>query len=257
MENLFCITIFVIVFIVVPCLMEGYHRRREATQTVKEPPPDNLNYTAAIAYIDQIQAVRKRLNAIEKLLTYLEMTPPLYRLSGQPQKPNGNNSGTPFLPCYKSCRKNRSTWSTKPRTERRRNVDRTGGFLNRKVVRIYQKEGDILIEIKHCKICGKVIGDAYNTDWYAFISQKYCKECRIEHDRNRKAEWAREHRRKVALAKAEAKATEQIVEKEQLQLQRAKSRELTLQRQKNKAMEQEIDALHEYIIKLREKTYQD
>ena len=46
-------------------------------------------------------------------------------------------------------------------------------------------------------------------------------------------------------------------EKEKLQLKRAQSRELTLQRQKNKAMEQEIDALHEYIMKLREKTYQD
>ena len=114
-----------------------------------------------------------------------------------------------------------------------------------------------MIEIKHCKICGKVIGDAYNTDWYAFISQKYCKECRIEHDRARKAEWARENRRKVALAKAEAKEAEQTAEKEMLLLKRAQSRELTLQRQKNKAMEQEIDALHEYIMKLREKTYQD
>lgn len=76
MENLFCITIFVIAFIVVPCLMEGYHRRREATQTTKEPPPDNLDYTEAIAYIDRIQAIKERLNAIEKLLTYLEMTPP-------------------------------------------------------------------------------------------------------------------------------------------------------------------------------------
>lgn len=75
MENLFCIIIFVVAFIVVPCLMEGYHRRRDATQTTKEPPPDNLDYTAAIAYIDRIQAIRERLNAIEKLLTYLEITP--------------------------------------------------------------------------------------------------------------------------------------------------------------------------------------
>lgn len=76
MENLFCITIFVVMFIVVPCLIEGYSRRREATQTAKEQPPDdNLDYTAAISYIDRIQAIRERLNAIEKLLTYLDSTP--------------------------------------------------------------------------------------------------------------------------------------------------------------------------------------
>ena len=33
-------------------------------------------------------------------------------------------------------------------------------------------------EVKYCQRCGVVIGDAYNTDWYAYISQKYCKECK-------------------------------------------------------------------------------
>lgn len=75
MENLFCITIFVVMFIVVPCLIEGYSRRREDAKNAKEQLPDNLDYMAAIAYIDQIQAVRERLNAIEKLLTYLDSTP--------------------------------------------------------------------------------------------------------------------------------------------------------------------------------------
>ena len=43
-------------------------------------------------------------------------------------------------------------------------------------------------------------------------------------------------------------------ERERLQLRRAESRELTLQRQKNKVMEQEIAALQAYIVKLRELT---
>lgn len=33
-------------------------------------------------------------------------------------------------------------------------------------------------EVKYCQRCGVVIGDAYNTDWYAYINQKYCKECK-------------------------------------------------------------------------------
>lgn len=32
-------------------------------------------------------------------------------------------------------------------------------------------------EFKYCEVCGKLIGDAYNTDWYAYIRMKYCKEC--------------------------------------------------------------------------------
>ena len=65
---------------------------------------------------------------------------------------------------------------------------------------------------------------------------------------------ARNKRRKVALAKAEAAAEQAAEERERLQLRRAESRELTLQRQKNKVMEQEIAALQAYIVKLRELT---
>ena len=75
MENLFCIAVVVLGLIVVPCLIDSYSRHREAAQTAKEQPPDNLDYTAAIAYIDRIQDIRERLNAIEKLLTYLDSTP--------------------------------------------------------------------------------------------------------------------------------------------------------------------------------------
>ena len=109
-------------------------------------------------------------------------------------------------------------------------------------------------EVKYCQRCGVVIGDAYNTHWYAYISQKYCKECKKICDWERKAEWTRNKRRKVALAKAEAAAEQAAEERERLQLRRAESRELTLQRQKNKVMEQEIAALQAYIVKLRELT---
>lgn len=71
MENLFCIAVVVLGLIVVPCLIDGYSRRREDVQNAKDQLPDNLDYTAVIAYIDRIQAIRERLNAIEKLLTYL------------------------------------------------------------------------------------------------------------------------------------------------------------------------------------------
>ena len=52
----------------------------------------------------------------------------------------------------------------------------------------------------------------------------------------------------------QAAAEQAAEERERLQLRRAESRELTLQRQKNKVMEQEIAALQAYIVKLRELT---
>lgn len=41
-----------------------------------EPEPDRLDYAAAMATIDQIQAIRERLDKLEELITYLEITPP-------------------------------------------------------------------------------------------------------------------------------------------------------------------------------------
>lgn len=43
----------------------------------EEPPePDRLDYAAAMATIDQIQAIREQLDKLEELITYLEITPP-------------------------------------------------------------------------------------------------------------------------------------------------------------------------------------
>lgn len=41
-----------------------------------EPEPDRLDYAAAMVTIDQIQAIRERLDKLEELITYLEITPP-------------------------------------------------------------------------------------------------------------------------------------------------------------------------------------
>lgn len=41
-----------------------------------EPEPDRLDYPAAMAAVDQIQEIRERLDKLEELITYLEITPP-------------------------------------------------------------------------------------------------------------------------------------------------------------------------------------
>ena len=33
-------------------------------------------------------------------------------------------------------------------------------------------------EKKYCERCGKIIGDAYNTDFFAYIRMKYCPGCK-------------------------------------------------------------------------------
>lgn len=42
MENLFCIAVVVLGLIVVPCLIDGYSRRREDVQNAKDQLPDNF-----------------------------------------------------------------------------------------------------------------------------------------------------------------------------------------------------------------------
>lgn len=58
-----------------PILFQHLRSRFNAMQ--EEPPePDRLDYAAAMATIDQIQAIRERLDKLEELITYLEITPP-------------------------------------------------------------------------------------------------------------------------------------------------------------------------------------
>lgn len=35
-----------------------------------------------------------------------------------------------------------------------------------------------MLELKRCKICGKEIGNVYDTDYFALISKQYCSECK-------------------------------------------------------------------------------
>lgn len=58
-----------------PILFQHLRSRFNAMQ--EDPPePDRLDYAAAMATIDQIQAIRERLDKLEELITYLEITPP-------------------------------------------------------------------------------------------------------------------------------------------------------------------------------------
>ena len=58
-----------------PILFQHLRSRFNAMQ--EEPPePDRLDYPAAMAAIDQIQEMRERLDKLEELITYLEITPP-------------------------------------------------------------------------------------------------------------------------------------------------------------------------------------
>ena len=58
-----------------PILFQHLRSRFNAMQ--EDPPePDRLDYPAAMAAIDQIQEIRERLDKLEELITYLEITPP-------------------------------------------------------------------------------------------------------------------------------------------------------------------------------------
>lgn len=85
-------------------------------------------------------------------------------------------------------------------------------------------------EIKHCEICGKVIGDIYNTDWYAYISQKYCEDCRKQHDRKRKAEWAQQQRKKKKAEKKVEKEEKLLEDAKYVQERKKKARDLREER---------------------------
>lgn len=66
---------FFVLYYGTQALFERLRSRYNAMQ--EEPPePDQLDYAAAMATIDQIQAIRERLDKVEELITYLEITPP-------------------------------------------------------------------------------------------------------------------------------------------------------------------------------------
>lgn len=49
--------------------------------------------------------------------------------------------------------------------------------------------------IVKCKICGKVLGDYMTDDYFRLIKLKYCPECKIIMDRQRKRDFERKRRR--------------------------------------------------------------
>lgn len=57
-------------------LFEHLRSRFNALQDPPDPEPDRLDYPAAMAAVDQIQEIRERLDKLEELITYLEITPP-------------------------------------------------------------------------------------------------------------------------------------------------------------------------------------
>ena len=58
----------------IPILFQRLRSRFNAYQEPPEPEPDRLDYPAAMAAIDQIQTIRERLDKLEELITYLEIT---------------------------------------------------------------------------------------------------------------------------------------------------------------------------------------
>lgn len=59
---------------------------------------------------------------------------------------------------------------------------------------------------KRCAICGTVIANEFETDWYRYIRVKYCPACRETVKRSQTAASKRRTRRIVREAKREARA---------------------------------------------------
>lgn len=54
-----------------------------------------------------------------------------------------------------------------------------------------------MTEKKYCERCGKLIGDAYNTDFFAYIRMKYCSDCKVKVRREKNAERMKRLRRET------------------------------------------------------------
>ena len=77
-----------------------------------------------------------------------------------------------------------------------------------------------MTEIKKCERCGKLIVDAYETNYFAYIRMKYCSDCKIQVKREQDAQRMRDLRRKTReINKAQ---------KEQLELLREENEMLRL-----------------------------
>lgn len=84
-----------------------------------------------------------------------------------------------------------------------------------------------MTEKKYCERCGKLIGDAYNTDFYAYIRMKYCNNCKEIVRREKNAERMKRLRRETReINKARKEQLELLKEEnEMLRLRIIKMRE--------------------------------
>ena len=53
-----------------------------------------------------------------------------------------------------------------------------------------------MTEKKYCERCGNLIGDAYETDFFAYIRMKYCSDCKVQVRREKNAQRMKDFRRK-------------------------------------------------------------
>lgn len=78
LENILILSGAVALFVLYYGTQSLFERIRSRFNAMQEDPPelDRLDYPAAMAAIDQIQTIRERLDKLEELITYLEITPP-------------------------------------------------------------------------------------------------------------------------------------------------------------------------------------
>lgn len=87
-----------------------------------------------------------------------------------------------------------------------------------------------MTETKKCQRCGITIGDAYSTDYYAYIRMKYCPECKKSVANMQAAERMRNMRRRTReLNKARKERVELLEEENELLRKRIiELREMTM-----------------------------
>ena len=87
-------------------------------------------------------------------------------------------------------------------------------------------------EVKYCAICGKCIGNIYNTDYFSYIRLKYCNECKITQRRKQKAAYQKQYRkdgrkvRQLQKERIDLLETENELLRQTNELQREENRKL-------------------------------
>lgn len=82
-------------------------------------------------------------------------------------------------------------------------------------------------EKKYCERCGKLIGDAYETDYFAYIRMKYCSDCKAKVKGEQDAQRMKDLRRKTR------------------ELNKARKEQLELLREENEMLRRKIVRLRE------------